>query len=74
MTTEQDWDTINSRGACGDTCRLKVPGGWLYRERECQNRDGVPTAVALAFVPELIAERLAVEQANAAIIASMKVR
>ena len=37
---------------CGDTCRLKVPGGWLYRERECANRDGMTTALALTFVPD----------------------
>lgn len=30
------------RGVMGDTYRLRVPGGWLYRGRECANRDCVP--------------------------------
>lgn len=48
---DSTWEPIDGRGLCGDTCRLEVPGGWLYRERECANRDGCTTAVALVFVP-----------------------
>jgi hypothetical protein len=48
---ENDWELINSKGLCGDTCRLRVVGGWLYRVRECADRDGRTTAVALTFVP-----------------------
>jgi hypothetical protein len=48
----EDWEIITERNTgsfCwGDTCRLSVPGGWLYREREY--RDGAIT-IALAFVP-----------------------
>ena len=46
-----EWEIVSGRGLCGDTCRLKVPGGWLYRERECANKDACTTALALTFVP-----------------------
>jgi hypothetical protein len=51
MTKQPEWEVINGRGLCGDTCRLQVPGGWLYRERECAQRDSITTALALTFVP-----------------------
>ena len=46
-----NWKPVENRGLCGDTLRMKVPGGWLYLTRECARRDGVPTAIALTFVP-----------------------
>jgi hypothetical protein len=46
-----DWQRVEGRGQCGDTMRMKVPGGWIYLARECPMRDGVPTAIALTFVP-----------------------
>jgi len=46
-----DWELISGRGLCGDTCRLRIPGGWLYRERECADKDARTTAIALTFVP-----------------------
>lgn len=52
MAKKSEWETVNSRGMCGDTCRMKVPGGWLYRERECQQRDGFTTLLTVVFVPE----------------------
>lgn len=51
MKKQTEWELVNGRGLCGDTCRLKVPGGWLYRERECADRDARTTALAYAFVP-----------------------
>ena len=47
------WELIDGRGLCGDTYRMKVPHGYLYRERECAARDGVTTALALTFAPDL---------------------
>jgi len=46
-----DWELIIGMGLCGDTCRLRVPGGWLYRSRECAEHDGRTSTVALCFVP-----------------------
>ena len=43
------WQKITSEEG-GDTWRLPVLGGWLYRTREWTLGGGV--AVALAFVPD----------------------
>lgn len=56
MTKTNEWEVIDSRGDLGDTCRMRIasPNGYLYRERACADRDGVPTAIALVFVPIVI--------------------
>jgi hypothetical protein len=46
-----EWESVENRGMCGDTLRMQVPGGWLYLARECSQRDGVPTVIAVTFVP-----------------------
>lgn len=43
-----EWEWIEERGDVGDTFRLPVPGGWLYRIREW---GGDTFCVALTFVP-----------------------
>lgn len=50
---EAKWEVVEGRGEFGDTSRMRItqPNGWLYRERACAGRDGVPTAIALVFVP-----------------------
>ena len=57
MAKQAEWELVNGRGLCGDTYRLKVPGGWLYRERECGGRDAITTAIAYAFVPAPAVQR-----------------
>ena len=46
------WELIEDHDV-GDTYRLAVPGGWLYRVREVRQIDDPrgPVAVALVFVP-----------------------
>lgn len=51
MTKKHEWEVIDGRGQCGDTCRMKVENGYLYRERECADRNGITTSVSLAFAP-----------------------
>lgn len=51
---KHEWEVIDGRGELGDTCRMKVEGGYLYRERACAGKDGLPTVVALAFAPSYI--------------------
>jgi hypothetical protein len=46
-----EWERVEGRGMCGDTMRMRVPGGWLYLARECTMHDGIPTAIAMTFVP-----------------------
>jgi hypothetical protein len=41
-----EWERVEGRGMCGDTMRMRVPGGWLYLARECTMHDGIPTASA----------------------------
>ena len=57
MNTRPEWDLVTGRGACGDTYRLRVPGGWIYRERECGGHDAVTTALAMTFVPDPVVYR-----------------
>ena len=46
-----EWESITSREG-ERTSRMKVPGGWLYREMSWQmDDDGNAVAVALCFVP-----------------------
>jgi len=66
-----EWEIVEGRGQCGDTLRMKVPGGWLYMVRECGQRDGVPTAVAVTFVP-LPPPDVLIDQANQEIIDAMQ--
>jgi len=48
MTTEI-WEMIESHRD-GDTYRMEIPGGWLYRVREYGAKDS-PIAIAVKFVP-----------------------
>jgi hypothetical protein len=46
------WQTLNNTGESDDnrrTCRMTVPGGWLYRAESWGENE---IAVALAFVPD----------------------
>ena len=50
------WVFIASEAEGGDTYRLRVPGGWLYRVREwAAGEPDRPSTVALAFVPDALA-------------------
>ena len=58
---EETWELIERRPSYGDTYRLPVPGGYLYRVREATRSEPAPyalpeqplgpVAVALCFVP-----------------------
>lgn len=40
------------------THRMKVPGGWLYRERlSASNGNGISVSTSICFVPDIAAER-----------------
>ena len=43
------WEEIEMRSDGGDTFRLRVPGGWLYRVRE-GGPEGEDPSIALVFV------------------------
>jgi hypothetical protein len=50
METSQHWELVVKEGD-GDTSRLEVPGGWLYRSTVIKPTvDGWRVAVALCFV------------------------
>jgi hypothetical protein len=48
---DEKWEEISKDGnGMIVTCRLKVPGGWLYRV-------GLGSKVAIAYVPDPLAGR-----------------
>ena len=52
--SETIWEQIATGGSGdGALVRLKVPGGWLYRDTTViANRDGLFPVVTMCFVPE----------------------
>lgn len=50
---EKEWDLVEKRKGAwgGETHRMPVPGGWLYRCREWGGEDE-NFAIAMTFVPD----------------------
>ncbi len=47
-----EWENLVHQHGKGTTCRMKIPGGWLYREFAEDVFGGAPCmSVALCFVP-----------------------
>jgi hypothetical protein len=49
-----EWEVLEiddvSGDISGETCRLPVPGGWLYRT-VCARENRAPIGLAMVFVP-----------------------
>jgi hypothetical protein len=52
MVDDYGWELVAGQGLRADTCRLRVPGGWIYRHRLGDGKGGPDTTVALCFVPD----------------------
>lgn len=46
------WETVVDQHGYGDTERLEVPGGWLYRTTFAGADQSAPPSVAMVFVPD----------------------
>lgn len=46
------WEHVHSRGDHDETYRLRIPGGWLYRNVLTPYSETTPVAVSVVFVPE----------------------
>lgn len=52
--THNLWEHVSVSAQVGDTYRMKVPGGWLYRHETygAVPESEVPAGIGMVFVPE----------------------